>query len=151
MISNDLCKVLTFEDILIAARTAVGEASGAGYECMRNVAHVMVNRWKRTDGQFARDDTLASACLRHMQFSSWNMGDPNLLRMAALTAQDRIFRQAIVATLAAIDGLDDPTLGATHYHTIKSPNAGWKWPPEWADGKVPCFSDAVHHFYNNVK
>jgi len=151
VISAEQSKALTLEDVLIAARTAVGEASSAGYEAMRNVALVMVNRWKKTDGQFAKDDTLATACLRHMQFSSWNAGDPNLLRMTALNGSDRVFRRAIAATLDAIDGTDDPTKGSTHYHTIRAPRPDMVWPPVWAAGQTPVFSDAVHHFYIDIK
>lgn len=150
MIPANLSKLLTLEDVLIAARTAAGEGRSGGFSEMRMVAGVMVNRWKAGTGQFLRDDTLATACLRHQQFSAWNAADPNLPYMTALDMRDPLFRLAISAVLAAIDGEADPTFGATHYHTRRAPALNQQWPPAWATGFTPCAETQLHLFYRGI-
>lgn len=150
MITPALSRLLTLEDVLIAARTAYGEGRGEGYEEMLRIACVLVNRWTRTDGQFARDDTLATACLRHVQFSAWNASDPNLAQMVAADMRSSTFRRAIVAVLAAIDGQADPTNGATHYHTRAKPAYADIWPPRWTASRKPCAESPAHLFYNDI-
>lgn len=142
--------LLLMSDIDITARTVWGEARGADYEHQKLIAHVLKNRWTRTDGQFARDDSLATACLRHLQFSAWNATDPNFMKLYSADIDDASFRQCFRATLEAIDELHDPTFGATHYHTLARPGWAKVWPPDWAQGRLPCLVDGPHAFYNDV-
>lgn len=141
--------MLLIEDVLIAARTIYGEARGEPYEGKKAIAHVLINRWERKDGQFGRDDTLATACLRHLQFTAWSESDPNFAAMFKVTADDPAFRASWRAVLEAIDE-PDPTKGATHYHTIAKPSYASAWPPVWADKHVPSATIGHHLFYNDV-
>jgi N-acetylmuramoyl-L-alanine amidase len=138
--------MISFEDVDIAAKTVWGEARGEGQLGMQAVANVIVNRWRRTDGQFAKDDTIANTCRRRMQFSCWNPSDPNLDKISRLNFADKLYRRAFVAVLEAIDtSLDaDITHGATHYHTTAIL-------PFWAEGKTPCATIYHHKFYRDIK
>lgn len=131
-------------DLDICARTVWAEARGEGFEGMKAVAHVLLNRVRSQAGQFARDDTLASACLRHLQYSCWNLGDPNFDKMFDLAFDSGSFRAAWRATLEAIDE-DDFTGGALHYYASTMPA-----PPPWAAGHTPCFTLGKHIFFNDI-
>lgn len=135
-------------EIDIAARTLWGEARGESYEGKKAVAHVLVNRWRTKSGQWSRDDTLASACLRHMQFSAWNEGDVNFPMLYQTGLHDPAFRDCLRAVTEALDE-PDPTKGALHYHTMLSPGSA-VWPPVWAQGHVPVATIGRHVFYNTV-
>lgn len=132
-------------DIDILSRTVFGEARGEDYEGMKAVAHVILNRWKSTKGQFAKDDTIATACLRHKQLSAWNMGDPNMAAMIAVDLNSARFRLCTRATLEAFDE-PDFTNGALHYHTV-----AMGWPAPWGEKHEPCYINAGHVFYNSVR
>lgn len=136
---------LMLADLEIAARTVWMEARGEGYTSQVSCARVMVNRYQRSDGQWKKDHTLGAACLRWMQFSGWNPGDPN--REKAM-AQDWSSPSMVKALQAVCEALlmaedDDPTRGATHYKT-------YAVSPAWAAGKTPCYRDGAHEFYNDV-
>lgn len=129
-------------DIDICARTAYGETRGESYQGMKAVAHVMINRWRSNLGQFEKDDTLATACLRHLQFSCWTKADPNFKAMEDVTFNDRKFRDAWRAVLEALDEYDF-TQGSLHYHTdnIK---------PSWTEGHRHVIAVGKHMFYNTI-
>ncbi|KKN80693.1 hypothetical protein LCGC14_0327850 [marine sediment metagenome] len=139
--------MILLEDVLILARTVYGEARGEDDEGRRAVAHTPINRWKSRSGQFARDDTLATACLRHRQFSAWDAGTPaqarNLDRMLTVTLNDPVFRACLAAALKALNE-PDFTGSAKHYHALSIS-------PAWAKGHKPCFVTGNHAFYNDVK
>jgi spore germination cell wall hydrolase CwlJ-like protein len=134
---------LLIEDVLIAARTVWGEARGEPYLGKLAVAHVLLNRWRVTTGQFARDDTLATACLRHRQFSAWNAGDPNFTKLFDAGLDDASFRASLRAVIEALD-TPDMTHGARHYHTRAVT-------PAWASGHTPSYQTGNHLFYNDVE
>ena len=140
---------LLLEDVLIASRTVYGEARGEPKNGKLAVAHVLINRWKRTDGQFAKDDTLATTCLRHLQFSIWNAGDPNFVKIHQVQIDNDLFRECLRCVLEAIDE-PDFTSGSTHYHTIAKPMFASDWPPVWAQGHVPVLTLGAHAFYNDI-
>lgn len=144
--------MLILEDILIAARTVRGEAGGESYAGMKAVAHVLINRWKSTTGQWAKDDTLATTCLRHYQFTSWNKGDPNFERITTVGVELDNFRLCLRAVLEALDEKDfqDLTRGSRHYHTNDPPSPHAEWPPGWAKGHKPVYRVGNHVFYNDV-
>lgn len=134
--------ILTPGDLDILARTIFGEARGESHEGRKAVAHVIFNRVRTITGQFARDDTIASACLRHLQFSCWNADDPNLLVMQRAGLENITFRACMRAALEAFDA-PDQTKGARHYHatTVK---------PSWATGHKPSAIIGWHLFYNDI-
>lgn len=128
-----------------AAKTVWGEARGEGVLGRLAVARVIVNRWRRTDGQFAKDRSILETCLRPFQFSCWNKDDPNLPAMQTLDANDKMYRKCLISVLEAIDTPDDADLtkGATHYATKDIE-------PYWAKGKEPCAVLGRHRFWNNI-
>jgi len=137
--------ILTASDIDIAARTLWAEARGEPYEGKLAVAHVLFNRWKTSKGQFRKDDTLATTCLRHKQFSAWTRGDPNFVHMQTIGFNDKPFRDCMRALLEAMDS-EDPTHGSRHYHT-----KAMGWPVSWGERKQPVYEIGRHLFYNSVR
>lgn len=132
-------------DIDICARTVYGEARGESFEGKKAVAWVMRNRWLSTEGQFEKDDTLATACLRHRQFSAWNKEDPNFKAMFTVQANNIAFRECVRAVRDVLDQPSgaDPTQGSTHYHTTSAE-------PGWSIGVTPVLEAGVHVFFNNI-
>lgn len=145
---------LLLSDLDIAARTLYGEIRNGTPEQMENVAHVLINRWNSTSGQFAKDDTLATTCLRHRQFSSWNKGDANLTKIFSTQYDNNILRNCLEVMLSALrknhNLQEDKTIRAKHYHTKAIPTWTSYWPPTWAHGHTPTLDDGLHLFYNDV-
>lgn len=129
-------------EVDILARTVYGEARGESYKSQKAVAHAMINRWLSLTGQFAKDDTLATACLRHKQFSAWTIGDANFEKMFRADFVDPAYRSCFRASLEALDE-EDFTHGSLHYHTKDSH-------PSWAEGS-PTLAVGNHLFYNYIK
>lgn len=136
-------------DCDIAGRTAWGEARNQGWIgqiavlwTVRNRAELILNGLKRR--QFG-DGTIAGACLVPLQYTCWNDSDPNLPLLRAVSLQkDAAFRQCYAAAAAVLIGsADDPTSGATHYHTKEIS-------PSWAAGRTPVAEIGKHIFYKGV-
>jgi len=140
-----MTKLLTMSDIDIMARTIYGEGRGESHEARVAIGHVLINRWRSDEGQWARDDTLATACLRPWQFSAWNTGDPNMDKMLVVDVNNETFRSCFAAALDAL-GSVDTTKGARHYHTVVM-----GWPSAWGVEQEPCHQIGNHLFYNNVR
>ena len=140
--------LLLAADLDIAERTIYAEARGDGPEGRRGVAHVLVNRWQTTTGQWARDDTLATVCLRHLQLSAWTPNDPNFEKMFKVTVMDDIFLDCGMAIREVLTGSKDFTLGSLHYHTRAVE-------PHWiklglGKARLPVYETEGHLFYNDV-
>ncbi len=106
-------------------RTVWGEARGAGMVGMRAVAHVIINRAQRPK-RFR--DTLLGVCAQPLQFSCWNEGDPNLVKMKALDPATEGYKRAYRAVLQAmLDDLngEDLTSGADHYFADSIDAPSW--------------------------
>jgi spore germination cell wall hydrolase CwlJ-like protein len=136
-------------DVDVLARTIYGEARGESMQGKRAVGNVVVNRarnpgwWSRgVDGE--PDDSVAAVCLKPWQFSAWNHGDPNRLKVEDVTLDNELFRDCYYAALAVLqDRAGDPTDGATSYHaTSMDP------PPDWAQGRAPLCRIGGHAFYD---
>ena len=132
------------DTITIVAKTLWGEARGEGDEGMRAVACVIQNRVINK----VRGTDEVSVCLANKQFSCWNAGDPNLVRMEAVArAPDAAFRRAREIATELINGrLPDITRGATHYHA-----ATMRQPPAWARGHEPCAVIGNHRFFKHIR
>jgi N-acetylmuramoyl-L-alanine amidase len=128
-----------FEDLVIAARTVWGEARGELFEGQKAVVHVLLNRLAAGDHGAA---TLAAVCLRPLQFSCWNGGDPNRPKLLAAGLDDAAFRLCLRAVLEAMDE-PDFTQGARWYYAGNAV-------PAWARGKAPCFTAGAHLFFNDI-
>lgn len=132
---------MVLEDLWLLARTIFGEARGQPFEGQKAVAHVVFNRVSFRPGD--PDHSIASACLRWLQFSAWNENDPNRIRLLGADLGESAFRIALRAALEAYDEKDF-TLGSRHYHTktIK---------PKWAVGHEPVVMIGDHVFYNDIQ
>lgn len=126
----------------ILARTLYGEARGESVRGIEAVAAVVINRVRRA-GWWG--DSVETVCRKPWQFSCWNEGDPNRTRLEKVDESDRVFRICVRIARRAIAGtLDDPTGGATHYHTRSIS-------PAWAKALHPCAEIGGHLFYNDVE
>lgn len=135
---------ITMSDVDIATRTVYGEARGETYAGKKAVAWVLKNRWMAEGGQFGKDDTLATTCLRHVQFSVWNSVDPNFRAMHTIQVDNSNFRECMRAVLEVLnEPVDTSTMGSTHYHTEAIM-------PYWAKGIPPTAIVGNHVFYNSI-
>lgn len=136
------------EDLVIAARTVFGEARGESYAGKKAVAHVLLNRLRAGGAP-----NLAAVCLRPLQFSCWNRGDPNLPVLTAAGFDDPALRDSFRALLEAFDETD-PTQGATHYLTPAAYERMQKAPARnaanWAKDLVPSAAIGTQLFFNNL-
>lgn len=134
----------------IMARTIWGEARGEGRHGMEAVAAVIMNRLaisQHKGGSFWWGNDVIGICKAPWQFSCWNPGDPNLLKLQMVGTGDPVFATSIRIARRALSGLlDDPTVdvnsgvGATHYHHRAMQ-------PKWARGHRPISSIGNHVFY----
>jgi N-acetylmuramoyl-L-alanine amidase len=121
------------------ARTTWGEARGEGNLGMQAVAAVVVNR---TSFAPKWGDTVEAVCLQPQQFSCWNPQEPTC---AAVDWTDPEFaRSLVIALIACVGELPDPTNGATHYYADSIE------PPYWAVGEEPCAVIGHHIFFKDI-
>ena len=135
--------LVTLADLETAARTIYGEARGETMEGQVAVGHVLLNRWLDSHGQWAKDDTLATACLRPWQFSAWNKGDATFESLQLARWNDPRMQRALAAILQALDDRrdgKDPTFDSHHYMTRDRRAQGWPGGPE---GCRPSVSTSV--------
>ena len=134
-------------DLEILARTVWGEARSESFEGKVAVAAVVLNR---VESKHRSETTVAGAATEPYQFSCWNPNDPNSVILRQITLDDEHFRESYIAALTAMNG-EDPTNGATHYHTVKKPRWARSWPPRWAVGKTPSAILGDHVFYSGIR
>lgn len=132
---------------VLLARTIYGEARGESVRGMEAVAAVIVNRVNRARerGGYWWGNDLAQVCAKPWQFSCWNPDDPNRARIISVGMENRVFQCCLRIARRAVAGvLDDPTGGATHYHTLAAN-------PPWARGRVPSAEIGNHVFYSGIE
>lgn len=135
---DEIAEIWTDEEDTLA-RTVWGEARGEGKRGMQAVACVVMNRVNSPVTWWGR--TINSVCLSAMQFSCWNMADPNRPKVLAVTEDDALFRDALaIARQARKGALTDITNGATHYHTKAID-------PYWAEKLTKTADISNHIFY----
>lgn len=127
---------------LIMARTIYGEARGEGWNGMVAVAYVILNR-AALGGWWG--DSIISVAQKPWQFSAWNEGDPNRAVIENLKPGDSwIFDKAYeIAGLVIGGDIEDPTGGATNYHTLEIT-------PAWADPSKQVAVIGNHIFYEGI-
>jgi N-acetylmuramoyl-L-alanine amidase len=109
------------------ARTIYGEARGEkDDQALLAVAHVILNRAAHKNW----GDSPKKVALERAQFSCWNANDPNCQLLGQLTLEDPHFRRAYRAAIVAMQRTEDPTNGATHYHSVHL-----KRKPKWAKNR----------------
>ncbi len=127
---------------LVLQGTLYGETRGCGRAGMENAAQVVLNRvaagWS--------GGTVVKVCLAPEQFSSWNAGDPNRMKIivAATMLPDTAWDLAGVVAASALAGRNpDRVNGADSYFARSMPKM-----PYWA--KAPAtwrFQDGWHAFW----
>lgn len=128
-------------DFDIMARTIFGEARGEPVEGQIAVAHVLLNRWK--SGRWFAGKSVAATCLKRLQFSCWNPGDPTYKRVTTATYAELKPFQKIAIDACRGDSFD-PTFQATHYYADTIPAPGW------AAGKAPTVQIGRHLFFKGI-
>ena len=116
------------------------ESDDQPYDCMRGVAHVVVNRVAHP-GWWGVD--VRSIVLKPWQFSSFNHDDPGERRWPEDDNQQWL--EAQTAARLAIGGDDDPTLGASSYYDVSIQ------PPSWTASMVFTMQLGKIRFYRSVR
>lgn len=126
------------------ARTIWGEARSETVAGMEAVANVVMNRVRLTEykkGKFWWGRGVTGVCRAPLQFSCWNLNDPNRAKLLAVTSNDSKFRVCLDIAARAVSGaLRDNTNGADHYHTRSIS-------PAWSRGKRPVATIGSHIFF----
>lgn len=158
-------------DLQVVAATLWGEARGEGVEGMIAVAHVIANRARKGGwwGSTPRDVCLKKwqfSCWNEndpnrekiIAYAQRQNGHPRRIKplraahalvVAGFLALHELRELRLTDASPLADAIremqrfNDPTFGATHYHT-KAVS------PSWAEGKEPCAVIGNHCFYNNI-
>ena len=122
-----------------ATLTVWMEARGEPQEGRVAVAEVIRNRTQR---KYQSDGTVASTCLRPLQFSSWNTLDPNRIRAAQIDDADAVVALCRAAWQTAEAGSQTVPAAVLYYNP-----EGVSHEPPWV---AQCHLVKVigrHHFY----
>jgi len=148
----DVEALIQTDDFIYLSLTIWGEARSTGEIGMRAVGHVIVNR-ANIGVQMYGGETIRGVATKDRQFSCWNDDDPNRDKMLNI---DSIIPESPdgvawkVAQAVAVQILtgrsEDPTNGATMYHTARIN-------PYWADDErtEEVSRIAGHVFYIDTK
>lgn len=124
----------------VLARTLWAEARGCGGNGMQHVANVIINR---ANNPRWWGHSILEVCLKPMQFSCWNLNDPNRAKLVAVTPDNPEFATALRIAAQAVAGkLPDATFNADSYYALTMPR-----PPYWAAKAVRTMSDGWQAFY----
>ncbi len=127
MIDPEVNALAPADPVLVAALTAIGEASDQGLNGMQAVINSGQNR--ALDGGWWGDD-LRGVFLDHEQYDCW-MAGPDRDRILAMSRAEPVFQQALgLARLAVAGTLRDITNGADSYYAETIPAPNWVSAPE---------------------
>lgn len=106
---------------VLLALLGYGEARGEGSLGILAVMHVAMNRAAKPN------HTLEGVILSRMQFSCFNLNDPNRAHLLMADKDDPLSwgACAAIAELALGGHTSDPTGGATHYYASSIPAPPW--------------------------
>ena len=134
---------ISAQDLWVVAQTAWGEARGEGFPGIYAVVWVIRNR--QEFHKRWRTKSLMTICRAPMQFSCWNVGDPNLPKLRDVSLDTREFAVCLQAAIGAIGGMVSSSVGrATHYHAESIAR------PTWAEGQTPVCQVGHHLFYEGI-
>lgn len=120
------------------ARTLYGEARNQDRHGMECVASVILNRAAQP-AWWGRD--VCGVCLHPYQFSCWNEGDPNRVKIESVDGSDSAFMTALAIAQKAILGQLTDQVSGGDYYKVKGTHA------KWADGHTPVYTYRAHEFY----
>ena len=136
-------KLMSFPDGELLARLIWGEARNQPLRGMVAVACVVLNRFNSERKRYG--STLYNVITRKWQFSCLNDDDPNLAKILGDPGEPITACRTIA--YMALDGLiNDPTKGATHYHTLNCD-------PKWNDNPSLMYylkTIGDHKFYREL-
>lgn len=136
----------TADDLDVLTRTIWGEARGESPEGRIAVGWSVRNRVYDGKSKSWWGEGYRGVCTAKWQYSSWNANDPNsayLLGKKPIPQKE--YDMCKVAALAVLDGVKDPTGGATHYYA-----SSMKTPPAWATKANLTAVIGNHRFFNRV-
>ena len=111
--------LVAYHQLVIPALTIWREARGLP-DAMLAVAWVIRNRC--ADPRWP--DTPSEVCLQPKQFSCFNAGDPNAVKLPGPGPEWAAFEAACAAWESHEP---DPTSGANHYHSLSKGEPSWAW------------------------
>lgn len=128
----------------LMAGMAYGECRGEKHhaKCARAVMHVAYNRFQ--SGKYGK--TMADVIMKPRQFSSLNLGDPNLRKIAyaALVGNEQLDEYRLIAREVLTGADKDPTRGATYYYNPRTSGGKGK---AWIEANtVPVRTIGNHQF-----
>lgn len=133
---------MTYEQWL-AALCLWREARGSSLAALTAIWWVIQNRANDAHNRWPK--TIPGVILQHLQFSSFNAGDPNALKFPippnATSPDWSAFQSCIVAIETTLGG--DPTSGATNYESIPDPSKR----PSWCDPNKITVTIGPFRFY----
>ena len=126
-------------DVLITALTAFGEARGEDENTVIAVCNVIKNRVHDEERWY---DEYVNVCLQPKQFSCYNFGDRNLIKIVGITADNPAFQKCLGIAYGVLRGhIMDNTMGANHFHNKDMV------PPKWAKGMKKTLETKKMVFY----
>jgi hypothetical protein len=107
------------KELNLLTRVVYGEARGETAEDQENIVHSIINRSR--DKQRRYGGTIRDILLKPYAYSCMNPDDPNYTKLLSLSKDSQEYKKiySIVRKtfLSRMNGGEDPTMGATHYHT----------------------------------
>jgi hypothetical protein len=120
------------------------EARGASREAKRAIWHVLNNRANNPRPPYQHCHDLLSTILCRGQFSSFHAPDPNA-SLLPNPANPADWNSWVECCEVADHPGDDPTFGATHYHSVDSQSSP-QW-PAWASEDKQTVQIGCFRFY----
>jgi len=129
---------MTERELDILGRTGYGEVSGEEHDGIAAFAWVVKNRV----GKYGKD--IIDVCLKPLQFSCWNMNDPNRQRILRVEyANPDFLRVLTICSMVFAGRIPDLTKGSNHYYNP----LGVTKTPDWADESKFTVKIGAHKFY----
>lgn len=129
-------------DKFALAQTLWGEARGEDDYGMIAVCCTIINRFNSK--KWYAGKTIEETCKKAWQYSCWNNNDPNRPKLLRLKEED-LSREYSIIDKVTSGVYHDITGGATHYYNPEVCKM-----PEWAVGKVPCYTHGSHLFFKEI-
>lgn len=137
----NLGKKRPMSDVDVMARTIYGESRNQPYQGQVAVGYVILNRSKQ------RSISITNVCLQRLQFSCWNINDPNRKIIEFIGFDNKNFMIAFgIACLVITEQIFNPVDGANHYHTKENVLKLKTWPPSWAKNMFKVGEVGAHVF-----